>query len=69
MISNNYNMKTMDLSTAIDWFSIKLMGISIALAVINWNKITGILSVIALTSTIIYNVVKIYKEFKNKNNT
>lgn len=69
MISNNYNMKTMDFSTAIDWFSIKLMGISIALAVINWNKITGILSVIALTSTIIYNVVKIYKEFKNKNNT
>lgn len=59
-------MKTMDFSTAIDWLSIKLMGISIALAVINWSKFTGILSMIALASTIIYNGIRIYKEFKNK---
>lgn len=49
----------------IDWTSVKLMGISSVLAVISWNPAL-ILSIIGFTTTIIYNVIRIYKELKKK---
>lgn len=54
----------MDIQNTIDWLSIKLTGIGIMLAAITWNKFVGILSVIALGSTIVYNLIRIYKELK-----
>jgi len=53
-----------DYSTAIDWLSIKLNGLCVALAVISGNQFLGILAGIATASTIIYNGIRIYKEVK-----
>lgn len=67
MISNSINdMKTMDYSTAIDWMSIKLLGTGMVLLAISGSIIITVLSGVAFASTIIYNVIKIYKEIKNK---
>ncbi len=52
-----------DLGEVVDWFSIKITGLSITLALITWNQFLGIL---ALASTIVYNAIKIYKELKKK---
>jgi hypothetical protein len=56
----------MDLAEVIEWFSIKITGFSITLALITWNQFLGILSGVALISTIVYNVIKIIKEVKRK---
>jgi large-conductance mechanosensitive channel len=61
-----YFLKTIDLFEAVDWFSIKITGVSITLALITWNQFLGILSGVALISTIVYNVIKIIKEVKRK---
>lgn len=49
---------------AIDWLSVKFTVGSIALAVITWNGFIAGLSVLTLLSTLIYNLIKIYKEVK-----
>jgi large-conductance mechanosensitive channel len=61
-----YFLKTIDLFENVDWFSIKITGVSITLALITWNQFLGILSGVALISTIVYNVIKIIKEVKRK---
>jgi hypothetical protein len=59
-------LKSIDLFEVVDWFSIKITGVSITLALITWNQFLGILSGVALISTIVYNVIKIIKEVKRK---
>jgi hypothetical protein len=49
---------------AIDWTSVKLAGVS--LLFIGGSKLTMCLGVAAMSSTIIYNSIRIYKELKNK---
>ena len=67
MISNNINsMRAMDLSTTIDWVSVKLLGTGIVLLVVSWGIIITVLSGLAFFSTLLYNGIKIYKELKNK---
>ncbi len=61
----NYNMWQL-INSSVDWLSIKLTGASILLAAITWNGFIGILSGVALLSTIVYNGIRIYKEIKNK---
>lgn len=51
---------------AIDWLSIKLTGAGVIMAAINWNNLTMTLTILALSTTFIYNLIRIYKEVKNK---
>ena len=53
------------LSHAIDWLSIKMTGVSILLAAFTWGGFIAFLSGAALCSTIIYNGIRIYREFKS----
>lgn len=55
-----------DFQEVIDWTSIKLCGVTVFLGVITWSKVMGVLSIIAVASTIIYNGIRIYKELKRK---
>jgi hypothetical protein len=50
---------------AIDWNSVKLCGVS-TLGFITGSHVLAILSGAAVLSTIVYNGIRIYKEFKNK---
>jgi H+/gluconate symporter-like permease len=52
------------LNDSIDWTSVKLCGISTPFLFINATKITTVLGIIAVASTIIYNGIRIYKELK-----
>jgi hypothetical protein len=51
---------------SVDWTSVKLCGVGVGLSVITWNVAIGILSGVALLSTIVYNGIRIYKEVKKK---
>lgn len=55
-----------DFSTAIDWLSVKLTGITVAFAVITGSTILSIMAGIATATTIVYNVIRIIKEFKKQ---
>jgi hypothetical protein len=52
------------LYSSIDWLSIKLNGACIALAFITGEGWLKALAAIATISTIVYNSIRIYKEFK-----
>ncbi len=58
----------MDISNIIDWTSIKLSGLSVVLCLITFSQIMGFMTFIAVASTIVYNAIRIYKEFKKKKN-
>lgn len=51
---------------AIDWTSIKLNGVALGFAVITWSKVIMIFTLASLATTIFYNLIRIYKEIKNK---
>lgn len=55
-----------DISQIIDWTSMKLTAAAVLLTIITWTQFMGLLSGIAVISTIIYNAIRIYKELKNK---
>lgn len=59
--------KMIDISTAIDWLSIKLTGVTVVLVAITGGSLLTILGVVSVVSTIVYNAIRIYKEIKNKN--
>lgn len=50
----------------IDWLSIKLTGISVTLAFISGNQLVLWFSTVSIATTIIYNLIRIIKEIKNK---
>lgn len=50
--------------TAIDWLSIKLNGVCIVFVVISGSQLLTVLAGAATATTIIYNIIRIYKEFK-----
>ena len=58
-------MKAMNLEI-VDWLSLKLNGLTIVLAYISGNQLLQALAGVATASTILYNAVRIYKEFKKK---
>ena len=58
-------MKTMNVEI-IDWLSLKLNGLAIVMAFISGNVLLQALAGVATASTILYNAVRIYKEFKKK---
>ncbi len=55
-----------DFSSSIDWLSMKLTGLSVAICAITGGKVMFVLGMISVGSTIIYNCIRIYKELKNK---
>lgn len=55
-----------DFDLVIDWFSIKLQGVTVALAMITGDSLLLVLTGISVITTIVYNVVKTIKEIKNK---
>lgn len=59
--------RVLDMATAIDWVSMKLTGISVVFALITGGSLMTVLALIATGSTIVYNIIRIYKEVKNKN--
>lgn len=56
-----------DFERVIDWTSIKMNGVCVFLA-ISGGGVLVVLSLIATGTTIIHNVIRIYKELKKKNN-
>jgi hypothetical protein len=60
----NYPM--IDLSTVIDWGSIKSTGVSVVVCSITGGGFMIALGALAAVSTIVYNGIRIYKEIKNK---
>jgi divalent metal cation (Fe/Co/Zn/Cd) transporter len=58
--------KMIDYSTAIDWLSFKLTGVSVLLAAITGGQLLTVMAGIATSTTIIYNVIRIYKELNKK---
>lgn len=55
-----------DFATTIDWLSIKLTGLSVFIAAISGSAVLQWLSGVAVASTIIYNLIRIYKELKKE---
>ena len=51
---------------AADWTSVKLCGASVTFLFIDLSKLTLRLGIVVMATTIIYNVIKIYKELKTK---
>lgn len=54
------------ITNSIDWMSVKLCGISTPFLFINATKLTTILGIIVMLSTLAYNGIRIYKELKAK---
>ena len=50
---------------AIDWTSIKLNGFTL-IGIFSGDSVLQLFSCIGIATTIAYNAVRIYKEFKNK---
>ena len=50
---------------AIDWTSIKLNGFTL-IGIFSGDSVLQLFSCIGIATTIFYNAVRIYKEFKNK---
>ena len=60
-------VKMIDFSTAIDWLSVKLTGITVVLIAATGGWALTILGMLSVVSTIAYNAIRIYKELKKQN--
>lgn len=51
------------MNNAVDWLSVKLTGVCIPFLFIG-NTVTYFLGIVVMSSTLVYNVIRIYKECK-----
>lgn len=53
-----------DITHAIDWASVKLTGVTVTLCAITGNQLVLWFGILASATTIIYNGIRIYGEFR-----
>lgn len=52
------------LTGAIDWLSVKMAGVAFTICFITGNNVVVAIGVMAASSTIVYNLIRIWKELK-----